>query len=176
MAKRGRPKGSIIRLLDDPGRFEAVIAFACIEYGGWRPYLAARLATFLIASDRPITTESVEGVLLKSSTTHSTTIAGHEDRLRRKIPEIVDRANEREWAWFTMSSNLIFALGKCIAEDNSGGLHLTLEMLRQAGWSETLDRVAKRIDASLRGNFPPAEGSLSRTAARLLRQVRQTAI
>jgi hypothetical protein len=172
MAKRGRPKGSIIRLLDDPGRFEAVIAFACTEYGRWRPYLAARLATFLIASDRPITTESVEGVLLKSSTTFHE----HEDRLRRKIPEIVDRANEREWAWFTMSSSLIFALVKCIAEGNSGGLHLTLEMLRQAGWSETLDRVAKRIDASLRGNFPPAEGPLSRTAARLLRRVRQTAV
>jgi hypothetical protein len=174
MAKRGRPKGSIIRLLDDPGRFEAAFAFAFTEYLGWRPYLATRLATFLIASDRPITTESVEGVLLKSSTTHSTTIAGHEDRLRRKIPEIVDRANEREWAWFTMSSSLIFTMVESFAEGNSGGLHITLEMLRQAGWSETLDRVAKRMDVSLRGNFPPAEGPLRRSAARLLRQVRQT--
>jgi hypothetical protein len=176
MVKRGRPEGSIIRLLDDPGRFEVAVAFAFTECFGWRPYHAARLATFLIASTRPITTESMEGVLLKSSMTHSTTIAGHEDRLRRKIPEVVDRANEREWAWLTMSSSLIFALVKCIAEGNSGGLHLTLKMLRQAGWSETLDRVAKRIDSSLRGNFPPAEGPLSRTAARLLRQVRQTAV
>ena len=170
MARRGRPKGSIIQLLNDPGRFEVAVAFAFAEHCGWRPYSAAYLAIFLIASNRPITTESIEGVLLKSSTTHSTPIAGHANRLRRKIPEVIKRANEREWAWLTMSSSLIFALVECIAEGNCGGLHLTLAMLRQAGWSETLDRVGKRIDASLRGNFPPAEGSLSRVAIRLLRQ------
>lgn len=167
MAKRGRPHGSIVRLLKDSGRFEVAAWFAFTELG-LAVYPAARLTTFLIASDRPITTESIDGVLLKSTTTHRTTVTGHADRVRRKAPDAIARADDRERAWLVSSSALIIAVVEFLASGNEGGLKLAIEQLREAGWTETLDRVAKRIDASLRSNFPPAESPLRGAAARLL--------
>ena len=100
--KRGRPHGHV-RLLDDLGRFEVAAWFAFTELG-MTPYSAAYLVTFLLASDKPITTESVEGVLLKSTTIHATTIIGHADRIRRKAPQMIKRADEAERAWLAQSS------------------------------------------------------------------------
>lgn len=179
MAKRGRPEGSIIGLLDDPGRFAVAIWFVCTEYLGLAPYHAADLTIFLITSHEPITTESIEGVLLKSSTgpPPMVTIKGHSDWIRRKGSEAIKRAreNEREWAWLTMSSSLIVALLRHLAEGDAGGLHITCEMLRCAGWGETLDRVGKRAEASLRNtNFSPSEEwKPKRAAAKLLAKARE---
>jgi hypothetical protein len=68
------------------------------------------MVTFLIASDRPITTESLDGVLLKSTTEHRVTAVGHADRIRRKAPEAIARANDRELAWLTSSAALLVAI------------------------------------------------------------------
>jgi hypothetical protein len=160
--------------LDDPGRFEIAAWLALTEIG-MTPYQAANLVTFLLASDRPITTESIDGILLKSSTSHRTTVKGHADRVRRKSPEAIARADKHELAWLTHSSGLILALLKFTAEDNAEGTAATLDLLRDAGWTDTLLRIARRVAASLQGNFPPAEGPLSRAAARLLRETQQRA-
>ena len=167
---RGRPPGHV-RLLDDPGRFE-VAAWLALTEAGLPPYWAAYLVTFLLTSGRPITAESIDGVLLKLSTTHATTtIAGHADRIRRKAPQAIERADERELAWLTHSAGLLFALLKWTAKGHLAGFMVTVEALRQAGWTDVLARVGGRVDAALRSNFPPAEGPLSRAAARLLRKM-----
>lgn len=168
MTKRGRRKGSVIRLLNDHGRFEIAIWLAFTELG-LSKYVAAYLAMFLI-SDRAITTESVEGVLLKSTTTHHRRVIGHADRIRRKAPEVIARADDRELNWLAHSSGLVLALVKFAADGDAAGMSFALEQLRKAGWGETLDRISKRIEATLHSNFPPAEGPLSRAAKRLLRQ------
>jgi hypothetical protein len=46
----------------------------------------------------------------------------------------------------------------------------TLDMLGNAGWTDTILRIRGRISDTLRSNFPPAEGTLTRAAKRLLRQ------
>jgi hypothetical protein len=120
----------------------------------------------------------VEEVLLKSSTLpmHSpmVTLKGRADWIRHKASRAIKRArtNEREWAWLTMSLGLICAALQ-LGESDEGGLHIALKMLRQAGWGDTLDLVGRRIEASLSGNFPPAEDKPSRKAARLLGRVKK---
>jgi hypothetical protein len=166
-----RPRGTVIRLLNDPGRFEVAAWHAFTAGLGMTPYAAAYLVTFL-ASDRPITTESLDGVLLRSETLAQKggRIIGHADRIRRKAPVAVERADDHELAWLAQSAGLIMGLFKFAAAGNTVGLATTLDALREAGWTETIIRVATRIDVSLRSNFPPADGTLTRAAARLLRQ------
>ena len=172
---RGRPSGSIVRLFDDPRRFEVAAWFAFTAGLGFSDYPAGDLVTFLLASKGPITTESIDGILLRSSADHSTTVKGHTDRVVRKAREAIARADEREHAWLIQSSGLIVAVVKFTAEGNVSGLTLTLDRLWQAGWAETLDKVGARIDASLRSNFPLASDvRVSRTAARLLRNLKNS--
>jgi hypothetical protein len=128
---------------------------------------------FLITSIAPITTESIDDALLKSATILPGRVIGHANRLRRNVPLAIERADEHELAWLAHSSGLLVALIKFRAEGNTDGMAITLDLLKEAGWSETLLRVSGRIEASLRSNFPPAEGPLSRTAARLLRGLRE---
>jgi hypothetical protein len=177
MARRGRPEGSIIPLLSDPRRFEVATWFAAIRYG-LVPYQAGYLTALLIASNKPITTESIDDVLLISSTKHSSKAVEYADRLQhRKVRQVIARANEREMTWLRMSSDYILVMLQCAAQSNWSGVAFTLELLRQAGWGDTLDRIGRRFEASLRGtNFPPAGGKLSRTAARLLRQVKSVPV
>ncbi len=172
MLKPGRPKGSAIRLLDDPGRFEVAVWLALTERG-MKPYQAAYLVTFLLASDRPITIESVEGALLKLSTIHRTTVIGHADRVRRKAPEAIKRADEDERAWLARSAGLVLPLIGFLAVCDTAGVAATLDMLAEQGWTETLLAISSRMDASLKSNFPPAEGPLSRAAVRILREMQQ---
>jgi hypothetical protein len=166
-----RPRGTTIKLLKDPGRFEVAAWHAFTAGLGMKPYVAAYLVTFL-ASDREITTESLNGVLFRSETLAQKggRIIGHADRIRRKAPEAVERADDHELAWLAQSAGLIVGLFKFAAAANTVGLSTTLEALREAGWADTIIRVTTRIDVSLRSNFPPAEGPLTDAAARLLRQ------
>jgi hypothetical protein len=164
-----RPKGTAVRLLDDPGRFEVAAWHALTTGLHFNPYTAAYMVTFLVASDRPITTESLDGVLLKSTTEHRVTAVGHADRIRRKAPEAIARANDRELAWLTSSAALLVAIVKFAADSNSVGIMTTLDLLKEAGWSGVLLRIAGRLHNTLRSNFPTAEGPLNRAAARLLR-------
>jgi hypothetical protein len=170
--RRGRPKGHV-RLPDSPQRFESAVWLALTELG-MGPYPAAYLTTFLITSSAPITTESIDDVLLTSATMLPWRVIGRADRLRRNVPLVIERADEQELAWLTHSSGLLVALIKFTADGNTDGMVVTLDLLKEAGWSETLLRVSGRIGASLRSNFPPAEGPLSRTAARLLRDLQKT--
>src|SRR5580704_5708093 len=163
MAKRGRPHGTIVRLLDDPGRFEVAAWLAFTELR-LKPYPAAYLTHFLITSDRPITTESIDGVLLKSSTAGPANVIGHADRIRRKAPEAIGRADDRERAWLTSSASTIVAVVQFTAAGDQHGLTIALSRLRESGWTAVLARMGARIEASLRSNFPPAEGPLSRAA------------
>jgi hypothetical protein len=134
-----------------------------------KPYQAAYLVTFLLTSEEPITTESIEGVLLASSTmTRWTTVKGHADRVRRKAPEAMKRSDEQDRAWLDQSMSLIVLLLRFTADSNVDRFNAALFMLRANGWADTLDRIARRLSASLHGNFPPKQGSLSRAAARLL--------
>lgn len=163
-------------LLQNNNRFELAVWLAFTELG-MKPYTAAYLTTFLIASHQPIDTESVEGILLKSSTTFSSLTAsrviGHADRIRRHAPVAVSRASDEEFAWLTHSAGLIVALLKFTARNDARGIITTLNLLNEAGWTETLMLIRNRIHDSLLSDFPPAEGPLSRTVKRLLRDLHQ---
>ena len=137
-------------------------------------YAAAYLTTFLIASSAPITTENVDDVLLKSTTILPGRVVGRANRLRRNAALAIERADKDELAWLTHSAGLLIGLVKFAAAGNADGLAASLDLLKAAGWSETLLRVSGRIGAALRSNFPPAEGPLSRTAGRLLRELQKT--
>jgi hypothetical protein len=137
---------------------------------GKGPYPAAYLTTFLITASAPITTESVDDALLKSTTMLPGRVIGRADRLRRNAALAIERADKDELAWLTQSAGLLVALVKFAAAGNAVGMAASLDLLKEAGWSDTLLRVGGRIGASLRSNFPPAEGPLSRTAARLLQK------
>jgi hypothetical protein len=168
--KRGRPTGTIVRLLDDPGRFEIAAWFAFTVGLGMDDYRAAYAVIFLITITAPITTETIEDVLLNSSTRyHDATVRGHADRVVRKAREAISRANEQEKAWLVYSSGLIAAVVQFTATGNAVGCSTTLDLLRGAGWTEALDCIGKRIEASMCSNFAAADSKLSRTAARLLR-------
>jgi hypothetical protein len=170
MAKRGRPKG-VVRLMDDPGRFETVAWWAFTTGLRMKPYAAAYLVAFL-ASDRLVTTESVGGVLLRSETLSQKggPALGHAGRIPRKAFEAIERADAYERDWVSQSASLILALVKFTAEGNADGAAAALDMLGKAGWGDVILRISGRIAATLRSNFPPAEGPLTRAAERLLRQ------
>jgi hypothetical protein len=170
--KRGRPKGRV-RLLDNPHQFETAVWLA-LTRAGMRPYPAAYLVTFFM-SGGVITTESLDAELLKSTTTPHLTAAtdiGHADRLRRNAELAIERADDLERAWLTYSAGLIFALIRAVAAGDADLATATLDRLGETGWASTLLGISSRIGASLKSNFPPAEGPLSRTAARLLRELR----
>ena len=166
----GRPK---VRLLDDPDRFEIAAWLAFSVGPGLEDYPAARLVIFL-AADAPITTESIDGVLLKSSTVHKTaTVDGRTDRIVRKARESVVRANASERAWLDYSSGLIVAAIRSAAAANTAPVALiAFDLLRAGGWGDMLDRIGTRIEAPLGSNFPAADSELSRSAARLLRRLK----
>ena len=175
MAKRGRPKDSIVPLLEDGKRFAVAAWFFCTEYLKLGPYDAADLTVFLITSHAPITTESIEGVLLKSSTDcpPTATREAQADWIVRKSRKAIERANDCEWAWLTISAGLMRIMVQRLAEGDAGGFHLACGMLRNAGWDEELNRVVKRIEASLLSNFPPAtDWKPRRAAARLLQRLK----
>jgi hypothetical protein len=109
--------------------------------------------------------------LLKSSTLHANRVVGHADRVRRKAPQVIERADESELAWLTQSSGLLVALMIYFLKGDRQGFAITLDLLSAAGWVDTIFRVSGRIEASLRSNFPPAEGPLSRAGKRLLRKL-----
>ncbi|MFZ3352259.1 MAG: hypothetical protein WA268_15475 [Xanthobacteraceae bacterium] len=161
-------------MLEDAGRFELAVWLALTELG-LGPYPAAYLTIALITSDRPITTESIDGALLKSTTLHRGRVLGHADRIRRKAPEAIARANENERAWLFDSANNISLLLVKLGANDAGAAELLLKRMRAAGWTEVLDQLSRRIDQSLRSNFPPADGPLSRAAARLLRHAKEKA-
>jgi hypothetical protein len=175
VAKRGRPEGSLIRLLDDPGRFEIAAWFAFVSLLQMKPHPAAKLVTFLfLESEEAPTTESVGGFFLQTKIklrreNRDGGAKGHAKALVRKAKVAIARADERELRWLTYSSRLIAALVKYMAEGNPNGASATLHLLRAAaGWAEAADRVIARISEAVRGDFPPAEGPLSKRARRLL--------
>lgn len=169
----GRPHGHV-RLMADPGRFEVAAWHAFTELG-MEPYPAAYLTTFLLTSKTPISTESIEDVLLQSSAGLSVMVKakGHADRIRRKAPEAIARADDDERAWVARSSALIAALVRFVPglPETQLGVELTLDLLKIEGWAKPILHVAERVGASLRSNFPPPEDPLSRTAKRLLREL-----
>ena len=170
--KRGR-KRAHVRLLDNPHRFE-MAAWLALTRQGMKPYPAAYLVTFLM-SGGDITTESLDAALFQSTTTPAltaATIAGHADRLRRNAELAIDRANDLERAWLTYSAGLLFALIRAIAAGNADLATVTLDRLGETGWASALLWISSRIGASLKSNFPPAEGPLSKAAVRLLRELR----
>jgi hypothetical protein len=160
-------------LLDDPDRFEIAAWLAFSAGLGLEDYPAARLVIFL-AADAPITTESIDSVLLKSSTVHKTaTVDGRTDRIVRKARESVVRANASERAWLDYSSGLIVAAIRTAAAANTARVALVaLDRLRAAGWGDILDRIGARIEDSSRSNFLAADNELSRSAARMLRRLK----
>jgi hypothetical protein len=171
----GRPPGHV-RLMDDPGRFE-VAAWLAFTEAGLRPYEAANWVTFLLASEKPITTESIDGLLLISSTRLHTTAKGHADRVRRKAEEVMERDSTDDddnlgHLWLTQSAGLLRVLLKCFFHGDRAGFLIALDMLRFAGWTDTILRVSRRIDASLRSDFPPHQDKLSRKIERMMRQMR----
>jgi hypothetical protein len=142
-----------------------------------KPHPAANLVTFLMVEPKePITTKSIEGLLLVSSMEPRwVTRAGHADALVRKAPEAIRRADEDGRNWLAASTAGIVAGAQAIAIGDRRAFEVALNLLRGAGWSETLVRIAGHFDTPLRSSFPPAKGSLSRAAARLLREMQQRA-
>jgi len=106
--KRGRPKGTCIRLLNNPNRFEFA-AWLSLTQQGMKPYPAAYLVTFLM-SGGPITIESLDAAVLKSTTTPrlaAAIVIGQADRLRSNAELAIKRADDLEHARLTYSAGLI---------------------------------------------------------------------
>jgi hypothetical protein len=172
----GRHKGAIVRLMNDPGRFEIAACLAFARFG-LHPYPAARLAIFLLAMEGPVTTESIGDALLMSwSEGRWADVASGEDGLRRKSALAQERANATERLWLEASVGGIVALVHAILKGDAATIALTCDLLRAAGWSEPLNRVGERFDAVTKSNFPPAhpDHQLSRAARGVLRRLAST--
>lgn len=147
----GRPLGHV-RVMADLGRFE-VAAWLAFSESGMGPYEAANWVTFLLASEKPITTESIGALLFISSTRHHTTPKGHADRVRRKAEEIMGRDpadGNAGHLWLAHSAGLLRVLLKCFFQGDRAGFLIALDMLRFAGWTDTIfDQPPHRCIAAI---------------------------
>jgi hypothetical protein len=77
------------------------------------------------------------------------------------------------WPWLVESSGLIRGLILFTANSNVAGMAVTLDGLAALGWTPVLLGLAKRIEAALGSNLPPADlEKLSPAARRLLAELR----
>ena len=78
-----------------------------------------------------------------------------------------------DYEWLTHSIALIGALLRYAIKDDARGFRHTLELMREAGWGDTLELLGRRLEKALRGNLPPASAPLRRAAARLFHKLEE---
>jgi hypothetical protein len=170
-ASRGRPP---VPIEEDPDRFK-LAAWRAFYADGYSSFTASRLA--LLATDvegGPITIEDVEAVLHKASATiplPSFDPLDPDKGLRRLAAKA--RRVRRE-PWLVNSAGMLHALITFIRERNMTGVCLVLDGLDRLGWRDLLTGLAKRVEAALGSNLPPADiEKLSPAARRWLAELRR---
>jgi hypothetical protein len=95
----------------------------------------------------------------------------------RKANKVITRTrfDAQQHRWLVASVDLIKVTVKLAAIGDWSAVAVALGQMRQAGWTDMLHHIGKRMEASLCSNFPPHEGPLSRTAKRLLREAQKSA-
>jgi hypothetical protein len=169
--RRGRPAGSYASLFKDRQRFSIAAWLALEPIVG--PHAAARGAIVWIEEKAPITIQDVEGMLHVAGADYvpATPSEDLNDRARtlaRKARLVTSRATKRELSWLCQSSGALAALARFMADGDAVGIATTLELMREVGWGEILDRVGRRLTPALRSNFLPYEGPLTARVRRLL--------
>ena len=166
--KRGRPAG-LVPLERDPQRFEIAVwwAFVGMKVG---QFDAARRA-LLVVKGRDITMEDVEGVW-RLATAEIPPLDGKDEpdaRLRRLSAKA---KRQKPSEWLVASSALIQALMLFMRTKNVTGSSAALDALIGLGWRPVIQDLAKRIEAALQSNLPPADlEKLSPAARRLLAEL-----
>jgi len=169
---RGRPP---VPIEQDPDRFK-LACWRAFFADGFSSFNASRLA--LLVTDvegGPITIEDIEGLLSKASATIPLPRPyDPDDRFKgeRRLAAKAMRA-EPEF-WLVNSAGLVHALITFIRNKNMTGVCLTLDGLLKLGWGPIIMGFAKRVEAALGTNLPPAEFEiLSPAVRRLLAELRQ---
>jgi hypothetical protein len=167
--KRGRPEIPIER---DPRRFEIACWWAFTKMG-CSPFDAARRA-LLAVKGGPITIEDVEGVLRIASATIPLPQPFDPldpDKGLRRLSAKAQRAKPAPWLF--KSAGLVQGLIIFIANKNMTGLAIASDELLRLGWGPTIMGLARRIEAALGSNLPPADlEKLSPAVRRLLANLR----
>jgi hypothetical protein len=173
--RRGRPKGSTVPIEEDPDRYK-LAAWRAFYADGFSSFNASRLA--LLATDPdggPITIEDVDGLLAKASATIPLPQPFDPDdtyKGERRLAAKAKRANPEPW--LINSAGLLHGLITFIRDKNMTGICVTLDGLDQLGWRPVLMGLAKRVEAALGSNLPPADlDKLSPAVRRLLAELRQ---
>jgi hypothetical protein len=155
----------------DPQRFEIACWWAFSSELG--AFDAARRALLAVRGG-PISLTDIEGVLVRASAT--VPLPPYDeldpDRGLRQLARKARRA--RPEAWLISSAGLVEGLIQFIRANNTIGVTVTLDGLDRLGWRPVLMGLAKRIEAALGSNLPPAElETLSPAARRLLAELRR---
>lgn len=169
-ARRGRPKGSKISLLEHPRRFDTALWLTLTRAFDIGPTVASNVVAGLL-STRPIDAGTVENVLLCLSTgIDHATLRGRADRIGRRAQEAVEAASPEEMAWLVDSGAALMQLWT-FGPDSAHAAYV-LDALQARGWGPTLASIAERLVAALSTNLPPVMGPASRKALRLAGAVR----
>jgi hypothetical protein len=162
--KRGRPKGSTVLLARD--RQNAAIAlwkaFRALDYS---PHEAAYRA-LIIVGKQPLQPEHIEQVLTvagKEIKYTASSLDAHLDALVRKAARTPDRN-----PWLAASVTALVGLIRAARTNRIPLVWGMLQVLDSLGWRPLIISLGSRIDAAMRSNVPPFEGTLGRQGRQAL--------
>ena len=172
----GRPSGTPASLFKDRQRF-AIAAWIALmpDYG---PHDTARFVTVLIEEDTPIQLEDIEGLRLVLSAGYkapaSATLDEYAMALSRKAKLVRGRATGSELEWLGASASALRVLVLSFLHDDLPGMRRQLDILRNAGWGKTSERVGRRLAAALKSsNIPPRDDPVGPNIRRALNALRR---
>ena len=94
-------------------------------------------------------------------------------QLQQKARLIRKRATGSELEWLSTSASALRGLIYFFQRNDVPGMRRSLDILRQAGWGKTSERIGQRLETALKSNIPPYDGPLSADARRFLDALRQ---
>ena len=176
--KGGRPPGPA-SLFRDPQRFAVAAWIALAPDLG--TLTTARFVTVLIEENTPIRIEDVEGLRLLISAPFKPPPTSKKEvdlddvarQLQQKAKLVRERATGSEMRWIETSASALRLLVHLFVRDDVPGMRRSLDILRQAGWGKTSERIGRRLEAALRSNIPPRDDPVGPKMRRALDALRQ---
>jgi hypothetical protein len=169
----GRPPGTHASLFRDRQRFAIAAWIAHAPDLG--PHITARLVKVLIEEDTPIKIEDVEGLRLMISVPFKPPTSKADldlddvaRQLQQKAKLVRERATGSEMGWLSTSASALRGLVHFFLRNDLPGMRRSLDILRQAGWGKTSERIGRRLEAALRSNIPPYDGPVTPATRRFL--------
>ena len=171
----GRPPGTPASLFKDRQRFAIAAWIALAPDLG--PHNTARFVTVFIEEDTPIRIEDVEGLRLMISAAYKAPASADLDAyalaLSRKAKLVRERAAGSEMKWISTSASALRGLAYSFLRSDLPEMNRSLDILRQAGWGKTGERIGRRLEAALRSNIPPRDDPVGPDMRRALDALRQ---